>query len=87
MRRFPGKLGAMVAHRTILASMACMVMLGGYASYRLMPTPNIYAGESGYPEERTVIGKEGTHPEKDFTMGFRCLVAYFTGRPSLWKWR
>ena len=42
----------MVAHRTILASMACMVMLGGYASYPLMPTPNIYAGESGYPEDQ-----------------------------------
>lgn len=42
----------MVRYRTILASLAYLLMLGGCASYPLMPTPNIYTGESGYPEDQ-----------------------------------
>ncbi len=42
----------MAMYRTILTSIACLLMLGGCTSYSLMPTPNIYAAESGYPEDQ-----------------------------------
>ena len=36
-------------------------MLGGCAAYPLMPTPNIYAGESGYPENQVPEALKSNH--------------------------
>ncbi len=51
----------MVLYRAILASIACLLMLGGCAAYPLMPTPNIYAGESGYPEDQVPEALKSNH--------------------------
>jgi esterase/lipase superfamily enzyme len=51
----------MVSYRENLASIACLLMLGGCAAYPLMPTRNIYAGESGYPENQVPEALKSDH--------------------------